>query len=57
MLAKFGMNLSLYGWRGRWLMVDLGVTFADAGTPGIDLIVPDPRFITERLDALDGWWC
>ena len=53
-VGEIGMNLSLYGWRGRWLMVDLGVTFADAGTPGIDLIVPDPRFITERLDALDG---
>ncbi len=53
-VGEIGMNLSLYGWQGRWLMVDLGVTFGDASTPGIDLVVPDPRFITERLDALDG---
>lgn len=52
--GEIGMNVNLYGSRGRWVMVDCGVTFADPGYPGIDLILPDLSFIEERLDALDG---
>ncbi|RMD62948.1 MAG: ribonuclease J [Alphaproteobacteria bacterium] len=48
------MNLNLYGHDGRWLMVDLGVTFADAGLPGIDVLMPDPAFIEERRQDLVG---
>ena len=28
------MNLNLYGLDGQWLMVDLGVSFADETLPG-----------------------
>lgn len=52
--GEIGMNLNLYGARGRWLMVDLGITFGDETTPGIDVLMPDPAFIEARLDALDG---
>lgn len=52
--GEIGMNLNLYGHAGKWLMVDLGVTFADATLPGIDLIMPDPTFIEERRDDLAG---
>jgi ribonuclease J len=52
--GEIGMNLSLYGFGGRWLMVDLGVTFADAETPGVDLIVPDIAWIAGRRDDLVG---
>ena len=48
------MNLSLYGYGGRWLMVDCGITFADDTLPGVDIIMPDPAFIAERADELDG---
>ena len=48
------MNLSLYGYGGKWLMVDLGVTFGNEETPGIDLIVPDIEFIAERHRDLAG---
>ncbi|MBV8166571.1 MAG: ribonuclease J, partial [Alphaproteobacteria bacterium] len=48
------MNLNLYGYRGQWLMVDLGVTFGDDSVPGIDVVMPDPGFIVERKDALLG---
>jgi ribonuclease J len=48
------MNVNLYGSRGRWVMVDCGVTFADHQYPGIDLVLPDLAFIEERLDKLDG---
>lgn len=52
--GEIGMNLTLYGHAGRWLMVDLGVTFGDEATPGIDVIMPDPRFIEERRADLAG---
>lgn len=36
------MNLNLYGFQGKWLVVDVGITFADDTTPpGIDVICPD----------------
>jgi ribonuclease J len=52
--GEIGMNLNLYGHAGAWLMVDLGITFGDASTPGIDVIMPDPSFIEERRDQLAG---
>ena len=48
------MNLSLYGTQGKWLMVDCGITFGDETTPGIEVIMPDIRFIAERKDDLLG---
>ena len=48
------MNVNLDGSRGRWVMVDCGVTFADHAYPGIDLVLPDLSFIEDRLDTLDG---
>ncbi|MFA5122231.1 ribonuclease J [Zavarzinia sp.] len=50
--GEIGMNLNLYGHAGKWLMVDLGVTFADERLPGVDLVMPDPGFIEERKDDL-----
>ena len=56
--GEIGMNLNLYGLddgRGtRWLMADLGLTFADDSLPGIDLIVPDPAWIVDRRDDLEA---
>ncbi|WP_448188503.1 ribonuclease J [Azospirillum sp. sgz301742] len=48
------MNLNLYGHRGKWLMVDLGISFADDTMPGLDIIMPDPAFIREQRDNLVG---
>ena len=52
--AEIGMNVNLYGCDGQWVMVDLGMTFADPGYPGIDLILPDLEFIEKRSDKLLG---
>ncbi|WP_114391796.1 ribonuclease J [Oleisolibacter albus] len=52
--GEIGMNLNLYSHAGKWLMVDLGVSFGDESTPGIDLILPDTGFIEDRLDDLVG---
>ena len=50
------MNLYAYGKPGehKWIMVDVGVTFADDTVPGIDLIYPDPGFIIDRKESLLG---
>ena len=52
--GEIGMNVNLYGCRGKWLMVDLGMSFGAAEYPGTELIFADPEFIEERLDDLLG---
>jgi ribonuclease J len=56
--GEIGMNMNLFGYGQpgdhKWIMVDIGVTFADDTVPGIDLIYPDPGFIQERKDNLLG---
>jgi ribonuclease J len=52
--GEIGMNVNLYGCDGKWIMVDLGMTFADPAYPGIDLILPDLSFIEKRKNDLLG---
>jgi ribonuclease J len=56
--GEIGMNMNLfaYGKEGnqKWIIVDMGVTFADDTIPGIDLIMPDPGFIIDKKDDLLG---
>ena len=52
--GEIGMNVNLYGCRGQWIMVDLGLTFADSDYPGIDLILPDLEFIENQQERLAG---
>lgn len=42
--GEFGMNMSLYGFNGKWIMVDCGMGFADDTVPGVDILLPDPEF-------------
>lgn len=51
---EIGMNLNLYYYQGKWLMVDFGMGFADDYLPGIELIVPDIKFILDRKEDLLG---
>ena len=52
--GEIGMNVNLYGCRGKWLMVDLGMSFGAAEYPGTELIFADPQFIEERVEDLLG---
>lgn len=52
--GEIGMNVNLYGCDGKWIMVDLGMTFADPHYPGVDLVFADLEFIEDRLDDLIG---
>lgn len=53
-VGEIGMNLSLYGYDGKWLMVDLGVSFGDESMPMVDVVMADPAWIEERADKLVG---
>ncbi|MCE1237035.1 MAG: ribonuclease J [Hyphomicrobiales bacterium] len=58
-VGEIGMNCALYGFGPeddrKWLMVDLGITFAsEFDEPGVDLIFPDLRFIEEERKNLVG---
>jgi len=48
------MNVNLYGCDGKWLMVDLGMTFSGNEYPGVDLVFADLDFIEERTKDLLG---
>jgi ribonuclease J len=52
-VGEIGMNTALYGVDGRWLMVDLGISFADETLPGVDIVLPDVGF-AERLPEIEG---
>ena len=52
--GEIGMNANLYHYKDRWLMIDLGISFADDDMPGVDVILPDIDFIAERRDRLDA---
>jgi ribonuclease J len=57
-VGEIGMNLSVYGLgaprRKAWLAVDLGVAFAGDDLPGIEIIMPDTRFLVEERRNLVG---
>jgi ribonuclease J len=58
-IGEIGMNLSIYGFgderRRQWLIVDCGVSFASEELlPGIDLILPDIRFLIEQRKNIVG---
>jgi ribonuclease J len=52
--GEIGMNVNLYGCRGQWIMVDLGLTFAGPDYPGIELILPELEFIEKQQERLAG---
>ncbi|MCX5571099.1 MULTISPECIES: ribonuclease J [Kaistia] len=57
-VGEIGMNLSLYGYgpsnRRRWICVDFGVSFAGPDLPGVDLVLPDIRYMVEERDFIDA---
>ena len=56
--GEIGMNMNLFAYgkpdNQKWIIVDIGVTFADDSVPGIDLIYPDPGFIIDKKEDLLG---
>ena len=56
--GEIGMNMNLYAYGNpenrKWIIVDIGVTFADDTVPGVDLIYADPGFIVDKKEDLIG---
>ena len=56
--GEIGMNMNLFGYGQeddhKWIMVDVGVTFADDSIPGVDLIYPDPGYAEDKKDNFLG---
>ena len=56
--GEIGMNMNLFAYgkedNQKWIIVDIGVTFADDTVPGVDLIYPDPGYIVDKRDDLLG---
>ncbi len=50
--GEIGMNMYAYGCRGKWIVVECGITFGNETTPGIDVMTPDPAFLEELGDDL-----
>lgn len=57
-VGEIGMNLALYGYgpaeKRQWIMVDAGVTFPGPDLPGVDLVLPDIRFLAKQRNNLKG---
>ena len=56
--GEIGMNMNLFGYGQeddhKWIMVDVGVTFADDTIPGVDLIYPDPGYAEDKKNNFLG---
>lgn len=50
--GEIGMNMNLYCYKNKWLMVDCGITFEN--DLGIEIEMPDPKFILEQKNDLVG---
>ena len=57
--GEIGMNFNAYGFgpahRRQWIVVDCGITFGrESDTPGVDIIMPDIRFLVEQNETVLG---
>ncbi|MBS1214077.1 MAG: metallo-beta-lactamase family protein [Proteobacteria bacterium] len=52
--GEIGMNLTLYGHDGAWIVVDLGITFGGDDFPQHPILMADPAFVAARRQRLAG---
>ena len=57
--GEIGMNFNAYGFgppaRRKWIVLDCGVLFGrETSSPGVDIIMPDIRFLAERAQDVLG---
>ena len=53
-LGEIGRNMTVFEYLGRLLIVDCGVLFPESDQPGVDLILPDFRYLEDRLDDVEA---
>lgn len=52
--SEVGMNFFVYGYKGKWLIVDCGIGFPGEGLPGVDVLLPDPKFLSDKQKDIVG---
>ncbi len=52
--GEIGMNCTLYHYKNKWIMVDLGVTFNDNDSNAYELIMPNIEFISNKIEKLSA---
>ena len=52
--GEIGMNLNAYRCDGRWLVVDCGLGFGGSENPEAEILLPDPGFLAQRAELIDG---
>ena len=53
-LGEIGRNMTVFEYGGRLLVVDCGVLFPEPDQPGVDLILPDFRYLEGRFDQIEA---
>lgn len=53
-IGEIGRNMTVFEHQGRLLIVDCGVLFPEDQQPGVDLILPDFRYIEDRMDDVEA---
>ncbi len=51
---EIGMNVNLYHYNGKWIIIDLGAGFAGDEFPGVDMLAPDISFVLENKEDFLG---
>ena len=53
-IGEIGRNMTVFEYDGKLLIVDCGVLFPEEQQPGVDLILPDFRYIEDRIDDVEA---
>ncbi|CAM2904756.1 ribonuclease J [Prescottella defluvii] len=53
-IGEIGRNMTVFEHDGKLLIVDCGVLFPEDQQPGVDLILPDFRYIEDRMDDVEA---
>ena len=53
-IGEIGRNMTVFEYESKLLIVDCGVLFPEESQPGIDLILPDFSYISERLTDIEA---
>lgn len=51
---QFGANLNVYAYQGQMLAIDMGIGFADEYYPGVDILLPNPKYLEEHKRKIAG---
>ncbi|CAM3347451.1 ribonuclease J [Tsukamurella hominis] len=53
-IKEIGRNMTVFEYDGKLLVVDCGVLFPEDQQPGVDLILPDFRYIEDRIKDVEA---